>query len=78
MPHRTDVGREALELEFRLTVGVRNCDCVRYFILRRDVLLPEVMKVAEARYLDPDDLFAAYARGVHARHECGLSLAAAA
>lgn len=67
----------ALRLEYRLTVAHRinsSCECVRYFIQRRDVLVPEVMKHAESIGADPVDEFARFARGVHARHLAGLSL----
>lgn len=65
----------ALDLEYRLTIGHRlDCDCAPYFIRRREVLIPEVLKAAVARGVDPVNVFADYARGVHARHEAGLSL----
>lgn len=67
----------ALDLESRLTVAHsinRGCQCAAYFINRRKVLLPEVLKHAESIDADPVDEFARYARGVHARHESGLSL----
>lgn len=65
----------ALDLEYRLTIAARlDCECAPYFAGRREVLLPEVVKEAEARDADPVDLFATYARGVHARHLAGLSL----
>lgn len=70
----------ALDMEYRLTIATRvtdDCDCIRYFIQRREVLLPEVMKYAEKTAGDPVDIFARYARGVHQRHLDGLSLAVA-
>lgn len=70
---------KAVDLECRLTIGHRSatggCDCVQYFISRRLVLVPEVVKYAEAIGADPVDEFARFARGVHARHLAGLSLA---
>lgn len=72
----------ALDLECRLTIAHRvscgGCDCVRYLIQRREVLLPEVLKYAEKIDSDPVDEFARYARGVHLRHLDGLSLAVSA
>lgn len=69
----------ALDMEYRLTIGYRlRCECARYFVNRREVLLPEVVKEAEKRGADVIDLFAEYARGVHRRHEAGLSLAVSA
>lgn len=70
----------ALDLELKLTVAARiadGCDCARYLILRREVLLPEVAKHAASIGADPVDEFARYARGVHQRHLDGLSLAVA-
>ena len=68
----------ALSLEYGLTIAARqDCDCARYFILRRDALLPAVAEHADKVGVDTVDLFAAYARGVHRRHEAGLSLKAA-
>lgn len=70
----------ALDLECRLTIAHRvnsGCDCVQYFIQRRVVLLPEVLKYAGSIGADPVDTFARYARGVHQRHLDGLSLAVA-
>ena len=65
----------ALSLEYSLTVATRiDCECAPYFLQRRAVLVPEVLKEAERRNLDPVDLFADYARGVHARHLDGLPL----
>jgi hypothetical protein len=65
----------ALDLESRLTIAHRRqCECAPYFIARRRVLIPEVLNAAKGRGIDPVDLFAQYARGVHARHEAGLSL----
>jgi hypothetical protein len=75
-------GLMALDLEYRLTIGIRagggGCDCVRYFISRREVLIPEVLKEAARHGEDPVDTFARYARGVHDRHLSGLSLAVTA
>ena len=59
----------SLDLEYRLTIAHRiDCACAPYFIGRRDVLLSAVLKKANAENADPIDVFAAYARGVHARH----------
>lgn len=69
----------ALDLEVRLTIAYRlTCECASYLVNRREVLLPEVLKAAEAQDEDPVDLFAQFARGVHERHLSGLSLAASA
>lgn len=66
----------ALDLEYRLTIAMRMgglyeepCECVRYFIERREVLLPAIMKKAGEQGRDPVEMFAEFARGVHARHE---------
>lgn len=67
----------ALDMEYRLTIAVktaRACECARYFIERRDVLVPVVLRMAAERGEDPVDFFAAYARRVHRRHLSGLSL----
>lgn len=73
---------EVLEFESRLTIATRGggifgggCECAPYFIQRSSVLIPEVVKEADKHGIDALDLFAAYARGVHRRHETGLSLA---
>lgn len=61
----------ALDLEYRLTIAARigdDCDCPRYFISRRDVLMPEVLRMAAERDEDVADFFHAFARKVHARH----------
>ena len=64
-----------LDMEYRLTLALRiRCECAPYFARRREVLIPEVLREAERRGVDEVDLFAAYARGVHARHIAGLSL----
>lgn len=77
MPENDTNDLMALDLEYRLTIAHRmRCDCARYFVKRREVLLPEVIKEAKRRNADVVDLFATYARGVHHRHEAGLSLAA--
>ncbi len=71
----------ALNLEYRLTIAHRingGCECIRYLMSRREVLILEVLKAAEAQGKDPVDLFAEFARDVHARHESGLSLAVSA
>jgi hypothetical protein len=58
-----------LDLEYRLTIAYRsNCACAPYFARRRTVLIPEVLKAARKRDVDPIDVFAGYARGVHERH----------
>ena len=66
----------ALDLEYRLTIAVRlgseggaGCDCVRYLIRRREALLPHVLMAAIEQDRDPLDVFANFARGLHARHE---------
>lgn len=60
----------ALDLEYRLTIAHRmNCECAPYLIGRRDVLMPEVLKEAHRQNEDPIDLFAAFARKVHQRHD---------
>lgn len=65
----------ALDLECRLTIAHRlDCVCAPYFMQRREVLLPEVVKEADRRDLDAVDLFASFARGVHARHLSGLPI----
>lgn len=72
----TTTTRQAVNLECRLTIASRlECECAAYLVTRRKVLIPEVIRVAIRHKVDPVDLFAAYARGVHARHESGLSLA---
>lgn len=59
----------ALDLEYRLTIAHRiSCSCATYFVDRRDVLIPEIMKQAEKEKDDPIDVFARFARKVHARH----------
>lgn len=61
-----------LQLEYRLTIAHRlGCECGPYFIRRREVLIPAVMRRASERGTDPVDLFADYARKVHQRHEEG-------
>lgn len=78
MKHEESDDLAALRWECHLTIGVRiGCECAPYFIRRRSVLIPAVMRCARARRTDPVDLFAAFARGVHARHLDGLSLAVA-
>ena len=60
----------AVDLEYRLTIAARmDCGCAPYFIGRREVLLPEVLKEARKRGEDPVDVFAAFARKVHERHD---------
>lgn len=57
----------ALDLECRLTIAHRiDCDCAPYFAQRREALLPEVLKEARRRGEDPVDVFAEFARRVHA------------
>lgn len=78
MPQHEQTG---LDFEYRLTLAFRmsrGCACGPYFRDRGAVLLPEVAKHAKANGLDVVDEFARYARGVHARHEAGLSLAVSA
>lgn len=70
---------DLLDLESRMTIAARtDCKCAPYFASRRRVLIPEVLQHAEKVGTDPVDLFAAFARGVHARHLSGLSLAMSA
>lgn len=72
----TTIDLMALDLECRLTIAHRiDCECATYFAQRREALLPEVAKRAVVTGEDAIDLFARYARGVHRRHESGLSLA---
>ena len=60
----------ALELEYALTIAVRlMCDCGPYFIGRREVLIPEVLKEARKRAEDPVDVFAEFARNIHKLHD---------
>ncbi|HEX6684982.1 MAG TPA: hypothetical protein VF062_19490 [Candidatus Limnocylindrales bacterium] len=60
----------AVDLECRLTIAYRmDCECAPYFIGRREVLIPEVLKAASSRGEDPVDVFAAFARKVHQRHD---------
>lgn len=64
-----------LDLEYRLTVAVRinePCNCAEYLIGRRDVLMPEVMKSATKRGLEPIELFHQFATKLHAQHEGGF------
>lgn len=71
----------ALDMEYRLTIAHRingGCVCAAYFAKRREVLMPEVLRVAKERAEDPVDFFAAFARRVHRRHLDGLSLAVTA
>lgn len=76
MTHTSIDNLLTLDLEYRLTIAHRmRCECARYFVNRREVLMVEVIKEAERRNADAVDVFAAYARGVHKRHESGLSLA---
>lgn len=64
-----------LDLEYRLTIAHHlDHECGTYFIRRREVLLPEVIKQAARTGEDVIDLFARYARGVHARHLNGLPI----
>ena len=65
-----------LNLEFNLTLAVRrDCECAPYLLARRSVLFPAIREHAERVGVDPVDDFARFARGVHARHLNGLSLA---
>ena len=58
----------ALDMEYRLTLAHRiGCKCAPYFARRREVLIPEVLKEAVRRGEDPVDVFADFARKVHAR-----------
>jgi len=65
----------ALDLEYRLTIAHRlGCECGPYFVQRREVLIPEMLKEAARRGEDPVDVFAAFARKVHLR-KCGTTTA---
>ena len=65
----------ALDLEYRLTIAFRiDCECAPYFANRREVLVPAIIKQADERGDDVVDVFAKYARKVHARHLEGGSL----
>lgn len=67
----------AVDLEYRLTIAARvaeECECAPYLIARRLVLVPAVLEQAEKDGADPVDVFAAFARRVHQRHEAGLPL----
>jgi hypothetical protein len=60
--------RVAVDLEYKLTVAHRlNCWCSEYLVRRREVLIPEVMKEAKRRGEDPVDVFADFARKLHAK-----------
>ncbi|HKY59252.1 MAG TPA: hypothetical protein VJL80_14540 [Aeromicrobium sp.] len=62
----------ALDLEYRLTIAASmDCECAPYFIRRREVLMPEVLKQASVSGEDPVDVFAAFARRFHKRHQNG-------
>lgn len=64
-----------LDLEYSLTIAYRrNCECAPYFAARHGVLFPAVLETAGRHGVDAVDLFAGYARGVHARHEAGEPL----
>lgn len=60
-----------LDLEYQLTVGVaiahNDENCPPYFIRRREVLIPAILKSAAKQGLDPVDHFADYARKVHSK-----------
>lgn len=59
----------SLDLEYKLTVAYRiDCECAPYFIQRREVLLPEILKKAKEEGTDPVEVFAAFACNVHTRH----------
>lgn len=62
-----------LDMEYRLTVALRSadggCDCIRYFISRRDVLIPEILKQSKVTGEDAAYIFHRFQKGVHARHE---------
>ena len=63
-----------LDLEYRLTIAYRiDCECAPYLVNRREVLIPEVFKQAKERGIDPIDVFAEFARGVHSRHSDSLT-----
>lgn len=58
----------ALDLEYKLTVAHRlNCWCSEYLVQRRLVLIPAVMEEAKKRGEDPVDVFAEFARKLHAK-----------
>lgn len=59
----------ALDLEYRLTIAYRiGCECASYFVKRHDILIPEMLKQAKKKGIDPIDVFAKYAHAVHTRH----------
>lgn len=61
----------SLEMEFNLTLLVRvNCSCREYLIRRKNILLPEIFKVAREKNEEPIDLFASFARNLH-ELKCG-------
>lgn len=53
---------------------VRCPTCAGYMRRRMDVLIPEVVRVAAARGIDPLILTHRYRVAVHERHEAGLPL----
>lgn len=56
-----------LDMEFRLTIAHRiNCWCSEYLAERRDVLLPQVLKMAKEKDEDPVDFFHAFSLKLHA------------
>lgn len=62
-----------LDLEYRLTVGMRmaagNCPCAQYLIQRREVLIPVTLRKAEELNADPSELFHKFQNGLHNNHD---------
>lgn len=55
-----------LDLEYRLTIAHRiDCACAPYFVRRREVLIPEILKQAKAENKEPVSLFHAFQLKVH-------------
>lgn len=69
-----------LDLEYKLTVGMLlssdDVVCAEYFVNQRERLLPAILAAAIEQGRDVDHVFAAFARGVHQRHESGADLLA--
>lgn len=64
----------ALDMEYRLTIAGRMilndkaCDCSPYFINRREVLIPQILKQSVIQGRDAVELFHEFQKKVHARH----------
>jgi hypothetical protein len=67
-----------LDLEYRLTIALRiadgRCPCIQYLIARREPLLEQIMQKAIREDKDASELFHAFQKGVHKRHEDGGEL----